>query len=642
MKKHILILIHIFCVHVLAVDLIDGAPSLPKRHQHEKVLIVGTGKNIAPYAKETLQQVDRIGQLFSNYSVIFFTDSNDDDTESILQAYVNQSPHTRTLIVNKNNPGIRTERIAFARNALMQEAYTKGLLDSHPIVIQVDMDDILTAHPIDQTLISNSLLKLNQYDVICSNNYGLYYDRWALRTDLSSENCVKKKTCNQDLSHWFGSRLRNANHIDSSMEMLPVQSCFGGFAIYKSSTIKLCMQTGKCLYQGRQNGLFKSKDCEHVYFNQALRQYANAKIAIDPQLKIGKNDSMGIYAKVKPFVLPHYISDMSIPMAADYTFSTQSPRQGLGVKYPALKRHLLNTNNVYGSYHPLSWDGYKIIYVPSYDLPLFFSTWFTRIQSPFILVSGLTDFSLPTELNQIKTEGLYNQIRLKTLILEEILSNPQMIKWYTQNYDASINHPKMGYLPLGLGFLVHENIDLHGEKKSPYSAQDQSMIDIVNTLKPTSKRKMKVYSDTHLVNSSTRHSEKQILPRHQIYATIKNNPLIDFQESPIKRSDQWKKRGEYMFSLSLVGNGFDCHRTWESLILGNIVLLQSSPLDPLFVDLPVIIIKDFSEITQENLEKWALQYGDALTNPNYREQLTTAHWLFKIRNSGLQNQYGHI
>ena len=629
MKKTILLIfLSVLFTPIYGNGLIGKQPPLSKLYQYEKVLIVGTGKNIAPYAKETLQQVDRIGQLFSNYSVIFFTDSNDDDTESILQAYVNQSPHTRTLIVNKNNPGIRTERIAFARNALMQEAYTKGLLDSHPIVIQVDMDDILTAHPIDQTLISNSLLKLNQYDVICSNNYGLYYDRWALRTDLSSENCVKKKTCNQDLSHWFGSRLRNANHIDSSMEMLPVQSCFGGFAIYKSSTIKLCMQTGKCLYQGRQNGLFKSKDCEHVYFNQALRQYANAKIAIDPQLKIGKDDSTGIDAKVKPFVLPHYISDKSIPMAADYTFSAQKQKQ----------RELMHTNNVYGSYHPRSWDGYKIIFVPSADLPLFFSTWFTRIQSPFILVSGLGDFSLPSELNQIKIKGFFNKIRSHPLTVDKILSNTLLIKWYTQNYDASIKHPKMEYFPIGLGFLAHENKDSHGEKKSPYSVQDKSMKDIVKMLKPTSQRQMKVYSDTHLLDSSMRHSEKQILSRHQVYEIIKNNSLIDFQNTPIKRSDQWRKRGEYMFSLSLIGNGFDCHRTWESLILGNIVLLQSSPIDPLFADLPVVIIKDFSEITEQNLEKWALQYADAFTNPDVLKKLTTGYWLSKIRNSALQSQ----
>ena len=88
-----------------------------------------------------------------------------------------------------------------------------------------------------------------------------------------------------------------------------------------------------------------------------------------------------------------------------------------------------------------------------------------------------------------------------------------------------------------------------------------------------------------------------------------------------------------MFSLSPIGNGFDCHRTWESLILGNIVLLQSSPIDPLFKDLPVVIIKDFNDINEKNLKKWAHQYKDAFTNSEYRKKLTSEYWLFKIKNS---------
>ena len=86
-----------------------------------------------------------------------------------------------------------------------------------------------------------------------------------------------------------------------------------------------------------------------------------------------------------------------------------------------------------------------------------------------------------------------------------------------------------------------------------------------------------------------------------------------------------------MFSLSLVGRGFDCHRTWESLILGNIVLLQSSPLDPLFEGLPVVIIKDWSEINEGNLMKWAAKYGDASSNPKYRERLSSAFWVKMLK-----------
>ena len=93
------------------------------------------------------------------------------------------------------------------------------------------------------------------------------------------------------------------------------------------------------------------------------------------------------------------------------------------------------------------------------------------------------------------------------------------------------------------------------------------------------------------------------------------------------RIEQWKKRGEYMFSISLIGKGYDCYRTWESLILGNIVLLQSSPVDYLFRDLPVVIIKDWNSITEKNLQKWGEKYKDAFTNKRYKKQLTSKYWV---------------
>ena len=93
-----------------------------------------------------------------------------------------------------------------------------------------------------------------------------------------------------------------------------------------------------------------------------------------------------------------------------------------------------------------------------------------------------------------------------------------------------------------------------------------------------------------------------------------------------------------MFSLSLIGNGFDCHRTIESLILGNIVLLQSSPIDSLFEGLPVVIIKDWRDINEENLHLWAQQYEDALTNPKYREKLTSDYWINKVISESTSKQ----
>ena len=42
---------------------------------------------------------------------------------------------------------------------------------------------------------------------------------------------------------------------------------------------------------------------------------------------------------------------------------------------------------------------------------------------------------------------------------------------------------------------------------------------------------------------------------------------------------------------------------------------KTSPLDALYEGLPVVIVNDWSEVTQENMDKWLFEYGDAFTNP---------------------------
>jgi hypothetical protein len=60
----------------------------------------------------------------------------------------------------------------------------------------------------------------------------------------------------------------------------------------------------------------------------------------------------------------------------------------------------------------------------------------------------------------------------------------------------------------------------------------------------------------------------------------------------------YARNRQYPFWLSPRGNGLDCHRTWEALYLDVIPIVWNSTLDPLYVDLPVIIVKDLSDITE--------------------------------------------
>ena len=54
--------------------------------------------------------------------------------------------------------------------------------------------------------------------------------------------------------------------------------------------------------------------------------------------------------------------------------------------------------------------------------------------------------------------------------------------------------------------------------------------------------------------------------------------------------------------LSPEGTGIDCHRIYESIYLGAIPILKTSELDYFYCNLPVVIVKNWNEITHEFLE----------------------------------------
>lgn len=97
------------------------------------------------------------------------------------------------------------------------------------------------------------------------------------------------------------------------------------------------------------------------------------------------------------------------------------------------------------------------------------------------------------------------------------------------------------------------------------------------------------------------------------------------------RSDLWKTKAQYAFSICPMGNGLQTHRLWEDLVLGCICIVKSSPINPLYRGLPVVIVNDWDEITEENFDLWLSIYGNPLDNPSYRERLTNKYWINKMR-----------
>lgn len=72
-------------------------------------------------------------------------------------------------------------------------------------------------------------------------------------------------------------------------------------------------------------------------------------------------------------------------------------------------------------------------------------------------------------------------------------------------------------------------------------------------------------------------------------------PLKPFQEflTDLSRS---------VFVVSPPGNGLDCHRTWEALYMKCYPIVLSSTLNPLYENLPVVIVNRWEEATEEFLQ----------------------------------------
>jgi hypothetical protein len=91
----------------------------------------------------------------------------------------------------------------------------------------------------------------------------------------------------------------------------------------------------------------------------------------------------------------------------------------------------------------------------------------------------------------------------------------------------------------------------------------------------------------------------------------------------------YKRNRQYPLWLSPRGYGMDCHRTWEALYLDVIPIIWHSTLDSLYQNLPVIIIKDWSDINEEFLRKKLYQISlNKVRHPSiYQyEKLRNAFW----------------
>lgn len=203
------------------------------------------------------------------------------------------------------------------------------------------------------------------------------------------------------------------------------------------------------------------------------------------------------------------------------------------------------------------------IFVKTDMLDSFFEAIHPVIASPYVLVTHNGDLHVPREF-------------------EKWLDDPKILMWYGQNA-VTANHPKLRLIPIGIG----NSYCNHGKTEVISQAQEMA--------KEVADRSILLYMNFSVGSHAERYDVYKLF-RDKAFCLMSGPKPFKIYLSDLRNTK---------FVLCPRGNGMDCHRTWEALLMGAIPVVRSSPLDPLFKELPVLIVDEWEVLTEKFLEeKW--------------------------------------
>lgn len=238
-------------------------------------------------------------------------------------------------------------------------------------------------------------------------------------------------------------------------------------------------------------------------------------------------------------------------------------------------------------------DG-ETIYLHPDALRNFIIHYLPNLKFKFVLVSGDSDTTVPQDN---RNEATF------------LLGHPLLICWYSQN--CTEVSEKLRQLPIGLDFHTLERGAYSWGPQQSLNSQYQDIINLQNLKIP---KLSKCYANFQFL-MNTRYAQDRLNAINQIPRN-----LVFYEPSKTTRIICWNNMLKYKYVISPHGNGLDCHRTWEALVLGCIPIMKSSPLDPLFEGLPVLIVKEWSDITQELLDTFE-------ENNSQIQKLELSYWI---------------
>jgi hypothetical protein len=233
------------------------------------------------------------------------------------------------------------------------------------------------------------------------------------------------------------------------------------------------------------------------------------------------------------------------------------------------------------------------------DVENFYKKFHPKIENPYIMV----------------TAGEYRDAVQEKFI--DYLDDDKIIAWFSVHACEKM-HSKFFMIPLGI----------YQDKK--YYQPRAELTQLFAELRHAPKNKLLYSNYGDLRGMKPERAEvDDLFEKASFCYKAKRLPFLDYM----------KEMAQFKFTLSPRGYGPDSYRNWEAMLVGSIPIVSSSHLDPLYADLPVLIIDDWRQITPEFLE---MKYKEMKAKKFNIEKLFMEYWWNKIQSvrSAFLKRYG--
>ena len=268
-----------------------------------KCCICGPVRNCGQYLDKIFTNIEKIGALFEDYSIIIYYDHSTDNTLHKLKEYQKTNNKLFFYVGTQIVSPYRTHRIAHARNFCLDYVKQNYDLNEYPYFIMMDFDDV-NCKTVSPNILNNYLLRTD-WDGLSFNTSPKYYDIWALSI---YPYCFS-------YNHFKNTPIHNYNSIQNYItnklnklkkgQLLKCISSFNGFSIYRTNKfLNTCYDgrirldlippiyikahsiasNSKLVFPDYGHVKADKEDCEHRAFHVQAINKDNARIMISPEV----------------------------------------------------------------------------------------------------------------------------------------------------------------------------------------------------------------------------------------------------------------------------------------------------------------------------------------------------------------------